>query len=161
MAVGIHYQHYRMMALVITGLGGLGATAFAQTANFNPITLSSGQPSATVSGTTAGIFSVAHIAMRDQQGVICVGFADASPSHILTLQHPVTQLTIQVNSGGDDTTLFLQGPTDSRVHCGEDISRRNLDAHIQAQNLPAGTYRLWVGSHNQGQRINYSLSVGP
>ncbi|MEB3289608.1 MAG: hypothetical protein VKI82_06810 [Leptolyngbya sp.] len=160
--MGIQLQRNGMIALVISGLGVLGSTAaIAQTANFSPLLLSSHQPRATTTGTTAAIFSMTNTAMRDQQGVICVGFADTSPSHILTLQDAMSQLTIQVNSGGNDTTLLLQGPTDDLVHCGEDTSRRNLDAQIQAQNLPAGTYRLWVGSHVQGQRINYSLSVGP
>ncbi|QQE65035.1 hypothetical protein GFS31_17200 [Leptolyngbya sp. BL0902] len=160
--MGILRQRYGVVALALLALGGLGsAAALAQTANFAPITLSSGQPTATVSGTTAGIFSVGNLAMRDQRGTICVGFADASPSHILTLQDPMAQITLQVNSGGSDTTLLLQGPTDSLIRCGEDSGRRNLDDRIQAQNLPAGTYRIWVGSHDQGQRINYSLTVGP
>lgn len=159
--MGILHQRYGVVTLALLALGSLGAAAVAQTANFAPITLSRGQSSVTVSGTTAGIFSMANLAMRDQRGTICVGFADASPSHVLTLQDPMAQITLQVNSGGSDTTLLLQGPTEGFIHCGEDVGRRNLDDRIQAQNLPAGTYRLWVGSHSHGQRINYSLTVGP
>jgi hypothetical protein len=150
------------MALALLALGGLGATAaLAQTANFAPITLSASQPTATVNGVTAGIFSMANVAMRDQRGIICTGFADTNPDHILTLQEPISQLTLQVNSDGNDTTLLLQGPSEDLVYCGEDISRRNPDAQIQAQNLPAGTYQIWVGAHSQGQRLNYSLTASP
>ncbi len=159
--MGIQYQRYGFPAFILLALGGFGSAALAQTANFAPITLSNSQPTATVTGTTAGIFALANVAMRDHQGTICTGFADTNPDHILTLQEPMARLTIQVNSGGNDTTLLLQGPNDAMVRCGEDISRRDPDAQIQAQDLPAGTYRLWVGSHNQGQRLNYSLLVGP
>jgi hypothetical protein len=157
--MGIRHLRYGFVTLAVLALGGLGTVALAQTANFAPISLSATQPTATVNGVTAGIFSLSNIAMRDDQGTICIGFADAAPDHILTLQDPMTQLTLQVNSGGDDTTLLLQDPNNDLVRCGEDISRRNLDAQIQTQNLPAGTYHLWVGSHNQGQRINYSLTI--
>ncbi|MBD2426196.1 hypothetical protein [Phormidium sp. FACHB-1136] len=159
--MGIRHQQYGFVALTLLALGSVGTAALAQAANFASISLSTNQPTATVNGTTAGIFALSNIAMRDHQGLICTGFADTAPDHILTLQDPMAQLTLQVNSGGDDTTLLMQGPNDSLVHCGEDISRRNPDAQIQAQDLPAGTYRLWVGSHNQGQRINYSLTVSP
>ena len=159
--MGIRHQRYGVVALAFLALGGFGTAALAQAANFAPLSLSVTQPTATVNGVTAGIFALANVAMRDHRGTICTGFADATPDHILTLQDPMAQITLQVNSGGNDTTLLLQGPNDSLVHCGEDISRRNPDAQIQAQDLPAGTYRLWVGSHNQGQRINYSLTVSP
>jgi hypothetical protein len=32
---------------------------------------------------------------------------------------------------------------------------------VQDQGWSAGTYRIWVGSHIQGQRYDYSLTVGP
>lgn len=159
--MGILHPRYGFVALAVLSLGSLGAVALAQAASHAPMTLSSSQPSSTVNGVTSGIFSLSNLAMRDHRGVICAGFADTPPNHVLTLQDPMAQLTLQVNSGGNDTTLLLQGPDDSLVHCGEDISRRNADAQIQAQNLPAGTYRLWVGSHNQGQRITYSLTANP
>lgn len=159
--MGSQHQRYGFAAFALLALGSLGSAALAQAANFAPITLSSASPTATATGTTAGIFALANMAMRDHQGTICTGFADTNPDHILTLQEPMARLTLQVNSGGQDTTLLLQGPNDAMIRCGEDISRRNPDAQIQAQDLPAGTYRLWVGAHNQGQRLNYSLLVGP
>lgn len=156
------YQRYVTVALALlaAGIGGAG-TALAQAANYAPITLSANPATATVTGVTAGIFSLANIAMRDQRSLICAGFADATPDHILTLTEPLSQITLQVDSGGHDTSLLLQGPGNGQVYCDEDISRRNPDAQIQAENLPAGTYRLWVGSQDHGERINYSLIVTP
>ncbi|NER83233.1 MAG: hypothetical protein F6K42_27510, partial [Leptolyngbya sp. SIO1D8] len=58
-----------------------------------------------------------------------------------------------------DTTLLIQGPNDNTVHCGQDISRRDLDAEITYQGLTAGTYRVWVGAHDQGGRFDYTLTV--
>lgn len=148
------------LTAVLAGAGGL-VPALAQSSRSGDFTLSQANPSATVRGTTAGIFSVSNVAVRDRNGIICTGFADSTPDHVFTLESPVAQLTLQVDSGGNDTTLLVQGPTNDVVRCGEDTSRRNPDARIQDQNWPAGTYRVWVGAHNQGQRYNYSLTVSP
>jgi hypothetical protein len=132
----------------------------AQQVNFESFTLSESAPAASVSGFTNGISALSNIAGRDRNGMICAGFADTNPDHTMDLQQDLAALTLQVNSGGNDTSLLVQGP-DGSVRCGEDSDRRNPDARIQDQSWPAGTYRIWVGSHNQGQRYSYSLSVSP
>ena len=131
----------------------------AQSANFDGITLSAYPPvSTTVQGTTVGSYSLSNIASSDGSGNLCAGFADTNPDHILTLQSDFQSLTVTVNSG-QDTTLLIQGPDDNSVYCGQDISRSNLDAQVLLSNLPTGTYRIWVGAHNQGQRFSYSLTA--
>ena len=135
--------------------------ALAQEANFESFTLSEAVPSASASGFTNGITALSNIAGRDRSGSICSGFADTNPDHIMVLQQDLASLTLQVNSGGNDTSLLVQGPNDATVRCGEDTDRRNIDARIQDQNWAAGTYRIWVGSHNQGQGYSYSLDVTP
>lgn len=132
----------------------------AQQANFESFTLSGATPTASVSGFTNGISALSNIAGRDRNGIICAGFADTNPDHIMVLQQDLASLTLQVNSGGNDTTLLVQGPDDT-VRCGEDSDRRNPDALIQDQDWSAGTYRIWVGSHHQGQRYSYSLNANP
>jgi len=130
-----------------------------QTANADGITLSAYPPAAaSVDGRIVGSFSLSNIASSDQNGNLCAGFADTNPSHILTLENDFPSLTITVNSG-EDTTLLIQGPDDNSIHCGQDISRSNLDAQIVDGNWRAGTYRIWVGAHEQGQRFSYSLTV--
>ncbi len=124
------------------------------------LTLSQANPTATASGTTVGVFPLANVASRDHRGLICTGFADTNPDHVLTLQDPIEQLTIRVDSGGNDTTLLVQGP-DGVVRCGEDVDRRNPDAQIKDGGWGPGSYSVWVGAHNQGQRHSYSLIVGP
>lgn len=149
--------------LILGGLIGLlGAVpVLAQTANFGSLTLGSGNPQASAEGFTAGFFALSNIAQRDHKGQVCVGFADTNPDHILVLQQDFPSLTLQVNSRGNDTTLLVQGPDNGTVRCGEDTSRRNPDAQIQDSNWGAGTYRIWVGAHNQGQRYNYTLTAHP
>jgi len=124
------------------------------------LAVSRANPTATASGTTVGIFPMANLAARDHRGLICTGFADTNPDYVLTLQDSFEQLTIRVDSGGNDTTLLVKGPNDV-VRCGEDVDRRNLDAQIQDGGWGPGTYSIWVGAHNQGQRYTYSLIVSP
>ncbi len=142
------------------GLAGV-MPALAQPANFEALTLSESSPAASVEGFTNGLSALSSIAGRDRNGAICTGFADTNPDHILVLQQDFASLTLQVNSGRNDTSLLIQGPNDGTVRCGEDTDRRNPDAKIQDQNWSAGTYRIWVGSHHQGQRYDYTLSVSP
>jgi hypothetical protein len=134
-------------------------TAIAQTANFDGITLSAYPPTeASVEGRIVGAYSLSNIANADQAGNLCAGFGDTNPDHILTLESDFPSLTITVDSG-EDTTLLIQGPDDNSIYCGQDISRSNLDAQVIANNLRAGTYRIWVGAHQQGQRFGYTLTV--
>lgn len=153
-----------MLRRPLSILGGvavlLGASsAFAQSANFEGITLSAYPPvGATVEGSIVGSFSLSNIANSDNQGNLCAGFADTNPDHILTLESDFPSLTVTVDSGAD-TTLLIQGPNDNTVRCGQDISRSNLDARVSGDGWQAGTYRIWVGSHDQGQRLDYTLTV--
>jgi len=148
----------------LAALSGLALLAslspvLAQTANSESITLAAYPPAtANVSGNIVGAFSLANLASNDLQGNLCAGFADANPDHILTLQSDFPTLTITVDSG-EDTTLLVQGPNDNSVRCGQDISRSDLDAQVTDTNWQAGTYRIWVGAHEQGQRFSYSLIV--
>jgi hypothetical protein len=136
------------------------APSFAQSANFEGITLSAYPfAEAKVDGSIVGSFSLSNIAASDNAGNLCAGFAGTTPNHILTLESDFPSLTVTVDSGAD-TTLLIQGPDDNTVSCGQDISRSNLDAQIASDDLKAGIYRIWVGAHDQGQRLSYTLTVG-
>lgn len=153
-----------MLRRPLSILGGLAMLltvppVLAQSAHFEGVTLSAYPPSpASVDGRTVGSYSLANIADSDVNGDVCTGFADTTPDHILTLESDFPSLTVTVDSG-QDTTLLIQGPNDNTVRCGQDISRRNLDATVTGQGWSAGTYRVWVGAHNQGQRFDYTLTV--
>lgn len=146
---------------MLGGLLGLvgAAPALAQNANFGSITLGGASLNGSAQGHTAGFFALSDIAGRDKNGNICAGFAASTPDHILVLQQDFSSLTLQVSSGGNDTTLLVQGPNDNTIRCGDDTDRRNLDATVQDGSWAAGTYRVWVGTHDQGQRYSYTLNV--
>lgn len=137
----------------------LAPTALAQQANFDGLRVGGNAESRQVDGYTAGFYPLSNITGRDFNGNICTGFASEVPDHIMVLERDFAQLTLQVNSGGNDTTLLVQGPDDSTVRCGQDTSRRNPDASIVDQGWGAGTYKIWVGTHTRGQQYNYRLSI--
>jgi hypothetical protein len=149
-----------LSAGMLLGLASL-QPALAQAVNFETLVVSQTQTRASANGFTAGFFAMSNITSRDRHGNVCVGFADTNPDHILTLEEDFSALTVAVNSGGNDTTLLIQGPSDNTVRCGEDTSRTNPDALIADEDWTAGTYRIWVGAHHQGQRYNYTISVHP
>lgn len=144
----------------VLGLVATFATvpSFAQTANFESLSLSPGFARASTRGYTQGAFSLSNIALRDRNGNLCLGYADSAPDHIMELQQDFAQLSIVINSGGNDTTLVIQGPNDGTVRCGDDTGR-NKDASIEDTNWRAGTYRVWVGAFEPGTRYNYTLTV--
>ncbi len=134
--------------------------ARAQEAGVNSVTLAPGFTPAQglLRGRTGGQSSLpAIVANRDRAGNLCLGYAAAAPDYVLTLQGAFARLNLQVNSGGNDTTLVIQGPNNV-VRCGNDTGR-NRDASIQDTDWAAGTYRVWVGSAMSGGRFNYTLTV--
>lgn len=142
--------------LAVIALGA--APALAQSANFDTLTLTPGfgASDAAVSGFTGGSVALASIANRDVAGTLCLGYADSAPDHILVLQEDFDRLTLQVDSGGNDTTLLIQGPNNGTIRCGDDTGR-NKDASVRSTNWGAGEYRVWVGSFDPNTRYDYTL----
>lgn len=145
---------------VVSAIGTLLAVpVVAETANYGSLTLSRGfeSPTAILKGSTGGSYSLSSVANSDDRQNKCLGFATPTPDHILVLKQNFSRLTLQVNSGGGDTTLLIQGP-DDRVLCGDD-TQQNKDAKVTDGNWKAGLYRVWVGSLETGMKYNYTLSV--
>lgn len=145
---------------VIAMIAALSATpVLSQTANFGTLTLSPGFPPGSVAarGHTGGTYSLPSIANSDRNKQPCIGFASDTPDHVLVLEKDFPRLTVQVNSQGKDTTLVIRGPN-NLILCGDDTGSRK-DASIEATNLKAGRYEVWVGAIEAGQRWNYNLTV--
>lgn len=145
---------------VIALIAALSSTpVFAQTANFGNLTVAPGFSAgvAQVAGSTGGSYSLSSIANSDRDKKACIGFASETPDHILVLEKDFPALMIQINSRGKDTTLLIKGP-DKTIICGDDTGIRK-DASIEAKNLKAGKYQIWVGSIEAGQRWNYILTL--
>jgi len=132
-----------------------------QPSNFGTLSLSPGFKRAAghATGYTSGSFSLAAIARQDQLNNPCFGFSGDPqvPDHVIELQQPFSNLTVQVKGENNrDTTLLVRGP--GLLLCGE-RSGASKDANVTATNWQPGTYQVWVGSMNSGERINYTLSV--
>jgi len=153
--VALRYGVALAMVVSVTATPVLG-----QQANFGTLRLSPGfnQSQGTVTGYTGGSYSLSAIANRDRNKKPCIGFADPTPDHIMVLEKDFSSLTVQVNSNGYDTTLLIQGPNNTMVRCGDD-SGSSKDASISDNKWESGTYRIWVGGVNPGQKRNYTLTV--
>ncbi|MEG4284059.1 hypothetical protein QUB68_13105 [Microcoleus sp. A006_D1] len=144
-------------------LAAIGAIAtlpvLAETVNFGTLSLAPGfgSPTAVMRGSTGGSYSLSAIANADRHKNKCLGFATPTPDHIIVLQQNFSKLTIQVNSGGKDTTLLVQGPGNA-VRCGDDTGQ-NKDAGIVDSDWQAGSYKIWVGTLEPGVKSNYTISV--
>ncbi|MHC5674241.1 hypothetical protein [Nostoc sp.] len=134
--------------------------AIAEQANFGTFTLSTNFNAAqgTVQGFTGGSYSLSAISNRDRDQKACIGFADPNPDHIMVLEKDFSQLTIQVDSNNNDTTLLIQGPDKTTIRCGDDTGK-SKDASVSDRNWKSGTYRIWVGTFNPGVKRDYTLTV--
>lgn len=145
-----------VLSWAIAGLVAKGA--IAQTALDGDLTLSSTNRSGSIAGTaigSSGIPSAVLNQFRDQAGNECLGFSSLNPNHRLTLQTPVENLVLSVNSGQEDTTIAVRGPNGFLL-CGDD-SVGDASARVTTNLWPAGVYQIWVGTFRAGNRINYRL----
>ena len=108
-------------------------------------------------GTTAGQYQLTQLAARDRHRKLCLGYGSRQPDHTLELSEAQARLRVAVNSDGGDTTLLIQGPWG--IDCNDNRGRNQRDAAITDTNWPAGTYLIWVGGYNRGDRIDYQLNV--
>ncbi|HEY9834225.1 MAG TPA: hypothetical protein V6D26_26980 [Stenomitos sp.] len=156
----MRWLHSRVLVAFAVALSA--TPAFSQAANFGTLKLSSGfSPGAgQASGRTGGTYSLSSIANSDRNKKPCIGYGSETPDHIMVLESNFPKLAVEVNSG-KDTTLIIQGPN-NLILCGNDTKTSkgvSKDASVEASNLPPGEYRVWVGTIQEGQRWNYSLTV--
>jgi hypothetical protein len=146
------------MSVVLAGLATLPVVAQEPESNYGQFTLDA-QKRAVVTGMTGGSTSLPAItANSDRWGHPCLGFADPQPDHVMQLDQPVQQLTLQVNSNDNETTLVIVGPNGD-VRCNDDAAPGTKDAGFSAADWPAGIYQIWVGGMVPGARHNYRLLI--
>ncbi|MCC5614860.1 hypothetical protein LC605_07195 [Nostoc sp. CHAB 5836] len=150
--------HCGWMLAILTTI--TATPVIAETANFGTFNLSTNLNSAqvTVQGFTGGSYSLSAISNRDREQKACIGFADPNPDHIMVLEKDFSELTIQVDSNNNDTTLLIQGPDQKTIRCGDDTAKIK-DASVSDRNWKSGTYRIWVGTFNSGVKRDYTLKV--
>ncbi|WP_144865559.1 hypothetical protein [Hyella patelloides] len=152
-------KYFFLMTTLVCSISGV---ALAQKKNFNDLVLAVGsnETGGIVTGNTGGAYSLASITNSDRDGNPCLGYGDPQPDHIITLKGNFAQLTLQIDSGGSDTTLIVKDVTTNSIRCGLG-QNESQDAVIQDSNWSAGTYHIWVGSMSPNQRSPYRLSVQP
>jgi hypothetical protein len=117
-------------------------------------------------GRTGGSYSLTALANRDRDNNTCLGYGDSRPDYILILTKDLDRLQLQVDSGGADTTLVIEGPDGFR--CADDGPKPKAgaakgptspDAYLNGSNWKAGTYRVWVGTVTPADRRSYRLII--
>lgn len=151
------FKRYGLIGLVT--VMGIMPFVSAQAANFGQLAIAPNFDSsnAVLSGYTGGSYSLTAIAVRDQNGNACIGYSDVNPDHVIVLQQDFSQLTLAVESGGNDTSLVIKGP-DNKVRCAFG-SKSRPDAVLVDENWKAGEYQVWVGSLNTNRQVDYTLSL--
>jgi hypothetical protein len=85
----------------------------------------------------------------------CVGWFDDNPVATLSVSQP---MNFSVGAlSGTDTALIILGPGD-QSWCDDD-SGEGLNPLVTLQRAPAGTYRVYLGTYNQGGSGSYTLNV--
>jgi hypothetical protein len=115
--------------------------------NFTPDTL-------TVRGMSGGSVPGSQVAKRVETATgPCTGFVDEAPGHTLVLTSKFDYLKLRVQSPAD-TTLIISGP--GGTWCNDEFEGQNPG--MVGEWLP-GTYRIWVGSYEQGKYLPYTLQI--
>ncbi|MEC4802663.1 MAG: hypothetical protein SAJ12_15290 [Jaaginema sp. PMC 1079.18] len=127
---------------------------------YGEIILNPGFELMTKSGFTGGAHSFVDRFKRDGEGNVCVGYGDDTPDYILKVEGELNPITLEVESGGNDTTLVIQDRDRNILYCGDDNEQTNSpDAYLYRENIAPGTYHIWIGSFDPNQRWSYNLVV--
>ena len=130
------------------GGGGGGGGGQQLASNFGTVTLT---PGFTPDPHVASGVSGGQIDAR-QMGSNCRGWISQTPDHILQATRAFSPLRVMARSNADTTLVIAD--SQNRVWCNDDAEGRNP---VIQSNFGAGTYRIWVGSYQQGQNARYSL----
>ncbi|AFZ34159.1 hypothetical protein Sta7437_0558 [Stanieria cyanosphaera PCC 7437] len=148
-----------LILIVLSGFTLPILPVLAQKYDFNDFSLAAGfnPTEVIVTGYTSGAYSLASIVNQDKYGNPCMGYGDPKPDHVMILEDDFPELTIQIDSGGQDTTLVIKS-FNNDIRCG--FGQNNLkDALVKGSDWQAGEYYIWVGSIVPNQKANYRLSV--
>ncbi|HJK95477.1 MAG TPA: hypothetical protein RMH85_00460 [Polyangiaceae bacterium LLY-WYZ-15_(1-7)] len=124
------------------------AAAAAGTSNFGTVTLTPGftPDPHTATGTSGGATNAATL------NPSCAGWVASTPDHLFVASGAFSNLRIMAKSDGD-VTLVVQKP-DGSYACNDDFEGMNP---LVSGSFPAGTYKVWIGSYQQGTNSRYTL----
>ncbi len=100
----------------------------------------------TVEGVSGGSVDAATL------GGDCLGYISEAPNHLFVASDAFAKLRIMAASSSD-VTLVVQKPDGSYL-CNDDFEGTNP---LLEGAFPAGSYKIWVGSYEQGSSSPYRL----
>ena len=98
-------------------------------------------------GTTQGEIDVRLLGPR------CLGFVTAQPAHVLTLRDDFDYLRVQLGGARGTATVVVRTPG-GRYLCS---SPEQGNAFVDMDAWPEGTYRIWIGSREEGTEAPYRI----
>lgn len=84
----------------------------------------------------------------------CNGWVSGTPDHIIAVGADIPSLRVMAH-GDVDITLVVQKP-DGTYLCNDDSEGLNP---LVAGAFPAGSYKVWIGSYEQGTNSAYHLGI--
>jgi hypothetical protein len=135
-----------------------GQLDFTGTPNYGTVEIQSGfvpdpQTRDMISG---GDVDVSYLG-TDSEGVACTGFATAQPDYSVRYTAGSASLLRFYFEGAGDATLIINDPV-GNWRCGDD-SYGTVNPTIDFDSPISGRYDIWVGSYNQEQPVNGTLSI--
>lgn len=128
--------------------------AAATASNFGTVTVAPGftPDPATASGTSGGSTN------GQSRNAQCAGWISDTPDHLLvaTGDFPTLRVMARATNAEQDITMVIQRPDGSYV-CNDD-DEEGLNPLVVGP-FPAGTYKVWVGSYEEGTHAAYTLGV--
>ena len=83
----------------------------------------------------------------------CDGFVGARPSHVVELRTDFDYFRIQLGEAAGVATLVVRTPG-GRWFCS---SPDDVDAHVDQDAWPEGSYQIWVGAHEPDAAPDYRI----
>ena len=121
----------------------------AGASNFGTIELDAGfvPDPHTANGTSGGATNASSF------GAECVGYISDTPDHLFVAKGAFANLRVMAHSQAD-ITLVIQKP-DGTYSCNDD----SVDGThpLVEGSFPPGTYKIWIGSYEQGTNSPYTL----
>jgi hypothetical protein len=145
--------------LVSVTAAGLVAPAKAELEQGTSLVLAAPAQNVDVRGYVKGAVALFKtVGDRDSSQKRCMGYGSLTPDHILEIQQKTSQVTLQLRTKQQDTTLVVEGP-DNRLYCSDDSAQGVKDAGLVLSNLNPGSYKVWIGAFEPGAGFRYTLNV--
>ena len=143
-------QANAQQAAAAAGAQAQAAAAAAGGSNFGTVSLTPGfMPDPhTASGTSGGATDASTV------NPACAGWIDSTPDHLFVAGGTFGNLRIMAHSTAD-ITLVVQKPDGSYL-CNDDTEGTDP---VVAGPMAQGTYKIWIGSYQQGTNSPYTLGI--